>query len=349
MQLSAQEIAQLLNGTVEGDPAVLVSRPSKIEEGGAGTITFLARDHYEEYAYTTTASILLVSHTFQARKPISATLVRVENVYHALNFLLERFGNHLPAATGVDASASVHPQARLGEGVHIGRFTVVEANVQIGAGSYIGDQVFIGKNVTIGRNAVLHPGVKILAACVLGDDCVLHPNVVIGGDGFGFVPQEDGTYKKTTHTGNVVIKDSVEIGANTTIDRATLGSTVIHSGVKIDNLVHIAHNVEIGENTVMAAQAGVAGSTKIGKNCRIGGQVGFAGHLTIAEGTQIQAQSGIASSVKEPNTALFGSPAFGYNDFLKSHAVLKKLPELYKKIAALEKKMNNEMDKMNNE
>ncbi len=337
MQLSAQEIAQLLNGTVEGDPQACVSRPSKIEEGGEGTITFLARDSYEEYAYTTTASVLLVQASFQAKKPISATLIRVENVYNALSLLLEKFGNYLDTSSGIDSTAFVHPDAVLGDQVSVGRFSTIEAHARIGAGSYIGDQVYIGKDVEIGRQVILYPGVKIMNACKIGDYCVLHANVVIGSDGFGFAPQADGSYKKIPHTGNVLIENNVEIGANSAVDRATLGTTIIRSGVKLDNLVHIAHNVEIGENTVIAAQAGVAGSTKIGKNCRIGGQAGFAGHLTIADGTQIQGQSGIASHVKAPNTALFGSPAFAYNDFMKSHTIFKKLPELYKKLLELEK------------
>lgn len=344
MQLSAQEIAQLVNGTVEGDPNVYVNRPSKIEEGGAGTITFLARDNYEEYAYTTTASVLLVSQAFQAKKPITATLVRVENVYNALSSLLEKFGNHLTPSSGVDKTAIVHPEAHLEAQVSVGRFSIIEANARIGTGSYIGDQVYIGAGAEIGEHAIIYPGVKIMSGCKLGHHCVVHPNVVIGSDGFGFVPQQDGSYKKITHTGNVVIEDEVEIGSNTTIDRATLGSTIIRKGVKLDNLVQIAHNVEIGENTVIAAQTGVAGSTKIGKNCRIGGQVGIAGHITIADGTQIQGRSGIASTVKNPNTALFGYPAFAYSDFIRSHAIFKKLPELYKKLLELEKKVENGND-----
>lgn len=344
MQLSALEIAQLLNGTVEGDPAVKVSRPSKIEEGGEGTISFLARDNYEEYAYTTTASVLLVSQAFVPKRPINATLIRVENVYNALSSLLEQFGNQLNSIGSVDKTAFIHPTATLAAQVSVGRFSIVEENVCIGAESYIGDQVYLGKNVEIGKNSIIHTGVKVMNNCKIGDNCVVHPNVVIGSDGFGFAPQADGTYKKIPQTGNVVIENRVEIGAGCTIDRASIGSTIIRSGVKMDNLVQIAHNVEIGENTVIAAQVGVAGSTKIGKNCRIGGQVGFAGHITVADGTQIQGQSGIASSVKTPNSALFGYPAFAYNDFIKSHAVFKKLPELYKKILKLEQKVNRNSD-----
>ncbi len=344
MQLSAREIAQLVNGTVEGDSTVLVNRPSKIEEGGAGSITFLATDKYEDFAYTTTASILLVNQSFQPKMPIAATLIRVADVYTSLTFLLEQFGNHVPTQTGIAKTADVHSSVQLGEQVSIGRLTIVEENVSIGEGSCICDQVYIDKNVSIGKNVTLHPGVRILRDSKIGNNCTIHANAVIGSDGFGFAPQENGTYKKIPQTGNVIIEDNVEIGANTTIDRASIGSTLIRAGVKLDNLIHVAHNVEIGENTVIAAQTGIAGSTKIGKNCRIGGQVGFAGHLTIADGTQIQAQSGIASHVKEENTALFGSPAFAYGDYIKSHVIFKKLPELYKRLLNLER-INNE--KMN--
>ncbi|HMO40020.1 MAG TPA: UDP-3-O-(3-hydroxymyristoyl)glucosamine N-acyltransferase [Saprospiraceae bacterium] len=342
MQLSAQEIAQLLNGSVEGNPDATVSRPSKIEEGGIGTITFLANERYEAYAYTTTASVLLVNRSFQPRQPIAATLIRVDDVYAALSYLLEKFGGQARANAGISAQAAVHESAQIGEEVSIGAFTIVEEGARIGAGCQIAGQVLIGKNVVLGENVILHPGVRILQDCTIGDHCVLHPNVVIGSDGFGFAPQADGTYRKIRHTGNVIIEQHVEIGAGTTIDRATIGATIIRSGVKLDNLIQVAHNVEIGENTVIAAQTGIAGSTKIGKNCRIGGQVGFAGHINIADGTQIQAQSGIASHVTEPNTALFGSPAIPYNSYVRAYAVFKKLPELYKTIAKIERKINSE-------
>ncbi len=340
MQLSALEIAQLLNGSVEGDPEVKVSRPSKIEEGGKGTITFLANDKYEDFAYTTTASVLLVSRDFQPKQPIAATLVRVENVYSSLSLLLEKYGSQIKVSSGISAQAFVHPTAMLGENIAVGMFSVIEEHAKIGAGCQIATQVYIGRNVEIGKNVIIYPGVKIMHDCIIGDNCVIHSNVVIGSDGFGFAPQADGTYQKIPQTGNVLIGNNVEIGAGTTIDRATMGSTVIHAGVKLDNLIQVAHNVEIGENTVIAAQAGIAGSTKIGKNCRIGGQVGFVGHLTIADGTQIQAQSGIASNVKEPNTALFGYPAIPYNDYVRSYAIFKKLPNLYKLLLDLEKKVN---------
>lgn len=339
MQLSAQEIAKILDGSVEGDPEVSVSRPSKIEEGGEGTITFLANPKYEEFAYTTTASVLLVNRSFEPKKQIGATLIRVDDVYSALSTLLENFGGQLDMNAGVSEYASVSASAELGEGVAVGMFSIIEANVKIGTGCKIAAQVFIGKNVQLGKNVTVYPGARILHDSVIGDNCTIHPNVVIGSDGFGFAPQDNGTYKKIPQTGNVIIENDVEIGSNTTIDRATMGSTIIRSGVKLDNLIQVAHNVEIGENTVVAAQTGIAGSTKIGKNCRIGGQVGFAGHLNIADGTQIQAQSGIASHVKEPNTALFGYPAIGYRDYVRSYAVFKKLPDLYRRIAELERQI----------
>jgi len=221
--------------------------------------------------------------------------------------------------------------------VAVGDFSSIGAGSTVGAHSTIHEQVYIGRDVTIGAHTILYPGARILDRCRVGDHCILHPNVVVGSDGFGFTPQEDGSYKKVMHVGNVIIEDKVEIGAQSAIDRGTMGSTIIREGVKMDNLIQVGHNVEIGAHTVIAAQTGIAGSTKIGKHCRIGGQVGFVGHLEIADGTQIQAQSGIASNVKEPNQALFGYPAFSYRDFVRSHAVFKRLPELYKKLNALEK------------
>ncbi|NBC09808.1 MAG: UDP-3-O-(3-hydroxymyristoyl)glucosamine N-acyltransferase [Bacteroidetes bacterium] len=337
MQLSAKKIAALLDGTVEGDPDVKVDRPSKIEEGGEGSISFLGNPKYEEYAYSTTASALLVARDFKPKKPVQATLVRVDNVYGAIAQLLERFGEAYERQPGISGNAAVAKEAQLGEGVTVGAFSSIGAGSTIGAHSIIHDQVYIGRDVTIGAHAILYPGVRILDRCQVGDHCILHSNVVVGSDGFGFTPQEDGSYKKVIHVGNVILEDHVEIGAQSAIDRGTMGSTIIREGVKMDNLIQVGHNVEIGAHTVIAAQTGIAGSTKIGKHCRIGGQVGFVGHLEIADGTQIQAQSGIASDVKEPNQALFGYPAFAYRDFVRSHAVFKRLPELYKKLSALEK------------
>lgn len=338
MQLSAGALAQLLNGSVEGNPDVLVDRPCKIEEGEPGAISFLGNLKYEEYAYTTQASILLVDRDFKAKSPIAATLVRVDNVYAAIQRLLQQFGQATQTAAIISKQAAIHDTAEIGQEVSIGDFAVLSQGVKIGAGSNIGAQVFLGAKVEVGKNVLIYPGVKIYANCKIGDDVILHANVVVGSDGFGFVPQKDGHYEKISHVGNVVIEDQVEIGANSTIDRATMGSTRIKQGVKLDNLVQVGHNVVIGEHTVIAAQTGIAGSTKIGKHCRIGGQVGFVGHVTIADGTQIQAQSGIAGPVKEPGTALFGSPAIAYRDYIRSYAVFKKLPELYKRFNLLEKK-----------
>ncbi len=338
MQISAQELCQLLGGTLEGDPSVVVSRPAKIEEATEGTLTFLANPKYETYAYTTKASILLVSQHFVATQPLAPTLIRLDDVYAAIAFLLEKFDDNTgsPVAT-IDEKTAIHRSANIGENTDIGAFTVIEEGATIGSNCRIAPQVFIGKNVTIGQHVTLHAGVKIYHQSVIGDRCVLHANAVIGGDGFGFAPQADGSYKKVPQIGNVVLENDVEIGANTTIDRATMGSTIVRAGAKIDNLVMIAHNVEIGSHTVIAAQAGIAGSTKIGERCMIGGQTGFVGHIKIADGTRVQAQSGVAAAVETPNTALYGSPAIPYADYLKSYAVFKQLPELNKKIRQLEK------------
>ena len=341
MQITAREIADLLHGTVEGDPQVKVSRPSKIEEGGAGTITFLGNQKYEEYAYKSDASIILVSKDFVPRKEIRSTLIRVENVYAAVATLMNKFGAQQSVSEGISDKAVVHPSAQLGEGVTVGHFTSIGENTRIGRGSQIYDQVYIGKNVEIGEEVILQPGVRIMDGSIVGNYCVLQPNVVIGSDGFGFAPQEDGSYEKIAHLGNVILEDRVDVGSNTTIDRAFIGSTIIRTGTKLDNLIQIGHNVEVGAHTVIAAQAGVAGSAKIGPHCRIGGQVGIVGHVEIAEGTGIQAQSGIAGPVKEPRTQLFGSPAIGYKDYIRSYAVFKKLPELYKRLFQLEKKVND--------
>ncbi len=341
MQISARDLCALLNGKLEGNPDVMVSGPSKIEEGQPGTLTFLANPKYEQYVYTTKASVLLAGTDFNPEKPLNLTIIRVENVYACVALLLEKFGADVSQQKGISKLAFIDDSAQLGEGTSVGHYSVVEKNVKIGKNCTIYPQVFIGEDVVIGENVTLHSGVKIYHKCELGDNITLHSNVVIGADGFGFAPQDDGTFKKVSQIGNVLIEDNVEIGSNTTVDRATMGSTYIRKGVKLDNLIMIAHNVEIGENTVIAAQSGVAGSTKIGKNCMIGGQVGIVGHIQIADFTKIQAQSGIARSIKEPNTAWYGSPAIDYGDFLKAQVVFKKLPDLQKKINELEKIIAN--------
>jgi UDP-3-O-[3-hydroxymyristoyl] glucosamine N-acyltransferase len=338
MEVTAQQLADILGGKIEGDPSVKVSRPGKIETGTEGDICFLGNDRYEEYAYTTSASILLVSNTFVARRAIKPTLIRVENVYNALAFLLDKFGEQTKVTPTVSKLSSIHPSVKLGQNVTIGDFVVVEEGAEIGDEVVLMAQVFVGKNAKIGDFTLLYPGVKIYRETQIGAHCVFHAGVVIGSDGFGFVPQADGRYKKITHTGNVVIEDEVELGSNTVIDRATIGSTIVRRGVKLDNLIQVAHNVEIGENTVIAALTGIGGSTKIGKNVRVGGQTGFAGHLRIGDNVQIQGQSGI-SNHQADGAKLYGTPAFDYHSYLRSFSIFKKLPALAKKVQELEKLM----------
>lgn len=341
MKVTAQAICQILNGEIEGNPEVIITHPSKIEEGEEGSICFLANPKYENYAYTTKASALLVSKDFEAQESISATLIRVDDVRQSVAILLQQFSQYQKQtpknANDTNITSGVDKNATIGQNTTIGLFTIVRAGSIIGDNCTLHEQVFIGENVKIGNNVELFTGVKIMHNCVIGDNCVIHPNTVIGSDGFGYAPQKDGSFQKVPQIGNVVIGNDVEIGANTVIDRATMGSTVIKNGVKLDNLIQIAHNVEVGENTAIAAQAGVAGSVKIGKNCMIGGQVGIAGHLMIADETKIQAQSGIAGSIKKPNTAVYGSPAFNYNEYVRSHIVFRSLPRMEKRLRALER------------
>ncbi|MCB0704509.1 MAG: UDP-3-O-(3-hydroxymyristoyl)glucosamine N-acyltransferase [Saprospiraceae bacterium] len=337
MQVTAGQIAALVNGKVEGDPDTPITAPSKIEEGGPGTISFLANPKYEHFAYQTKASALLVSEDFEPKEKITATLIRVQDVYQSLAVLLKHYESmNASAQSGQSELAFVHASAKLDPSVEVGPFSNIEAGVQIGAGTRISPQVYLGPNVQIGKGCILYPGVRVYRDCVIGDYCILHSNAVIGSDGFGFVPKADGTYEKIAQVGNVTLGERVEIGANTVVDRATMGSTRILDGAKLDNLIQIAHNVEIGENTVIAAQAGIAGSTKVGKNVMIGGQAGFVGHIEIADGVRIQAQSGIAAAIKEPGTAVYGSPAIPYKDYLRSYSVFRKLPALQEQIRQLE-------------
>lgn len=341
MKVSAKKLAQILNGTIEGKPEVEVFGPSKIEEGLEGTISFLSNPKYESFAYTTNSSILLVSKDFKPTAPIKATLIRVDDVYASVAILLDHFGKKEHGFKGISEHAFVDESAELAEDIAVGTFSVINKNANIGAGTVLYPQVFIDENVKIGKGCILYPGVKVYRDCEIGDDCILHANVVIGSDGFGFAPQEDGSFKKVPQIGNVVVESNVEIGANTVIDRATMGSTVIRSGAKLDNLIQIAHNVEVGQNTAIAAQAGIAGSTKIGENCLIGGQAGFVGHIQIADGTKVQAQSGINKSIKKENTAIYGSPAMPYNEYLRSYAVFRRLPDLSRQISDLKKVIEN--------
>ena len=337
MEITALQLATLLGGTIEGDPSVTVNRPGKIDTGQPQEICFLGNDAYEEFAYTTKASILLVPNTFQPREKITSTLIRVENVYTSLAFLLEKFSqSQQTTAATISKNVVIDPSVKMGQNVGVGDFVIIEEGVTIGDNCRIYGQVFIGKNSVIGSESTLYAGVKICYDSHIGSKCIIHSGVVIGSDGFGFAPQSDGTYKKIHHVGNVVIEDNVEIGANTTVDRGSIGSTIIRRGVKLDNLIQVAHNVEIGENTVIAAQTGIAGSTKIGRNCRIGGQVGFGGHLIIGDNVEIQGHSGITAS--QPNGAkLYGFPAFNYMSFLRSFAIFKKLPDLMKRLVELER------------
>lgn len=326
MELTAQTISDHLGGEIVGDSQIKVNSVARIEQGKPGNLCFLANPKYEQYLYTTKASIVLINKSFEPTAPVSSTLIKVDDAYQAIASLLDLF-NTLKAQqkSGRSFSAKIAWCAKIGKKVYVGAHSYVGKKSVVGEGSQIYPQVYIGEFVTIGKNCILYPGVKIYAGCKIGDNCILHSNVVIGSDGFGFAPTPDGSYKKIPQTGNVVIEDNVEIGANTVIDRATMGSTVIEKGVKLDNLIQIAHNVVVGSNTVMAAQCGIAGSTKIGKNCMFGGQVGIAGHLTIADNTKIGAQAGIMSNIKEEGKTLLGSPALDAKEFMKAYSIFRKL------------------------
>lgn len=341
MEFSVQQIAELLEGEVEGNKNAMVSSLSKIEEGKKGTLSFLANPQYTPHIYETEATAVIVNKDFIAEKSISTTLIRVADAYQSFGKLLEIYNQFKNNQTGIDQTANIDETARIEEDVFVGALVYIGKNTTIGKGVKIHPQCFIGDNVSIGDNSILHAGVQVFSDCIIGKDCTLQGSVIIGSDGFGFAPNSEGQYNKVPQIGNVIIEEHVEIGANTTIDRATLGSTIIRKGVKLDNLIQIAHNVEIGENTVIAAQAGIAGSTKIGKNCMIGGQVGIVGHISIADEVKIAAQSGIASSIKEVGAIIQGSPAFGIGDYKRSYVFFKKLPELYKRIQELEKELTS--------
>lgn len=336
MEFSAQQISDLLKGTVEGNSSIVVNRLSKIEEGETGSLSFLANPKYIPFIYTTRASLVIVSKDFKPEQPVSCTLIRVDDPYKSFATLLEMYNQIKKDKKGIEAHSFVSSTARIGKDVYIASFAYIGNNAVIGDHVKIYPQAFIGDNVTIGNNTTIYPGVKIYSDCNVGSHCTLHAGVIIGADGFGFAPNSEG-YEKVAQIGNVIIEDHVEIGAGTCIDRATLGSTFIRKGVKLDNLIQIAHNVDIGENTVIAAQTGIAGSTKVGKNCMIGGQVGIVGHLTIADGVKIAAQSGIGTSLTTPNEIVQGSPAFNISDYKRTYVVFKKLPLLEKRISELEK------------
>ena len=338
MIFTARQIAGILNGTVDGNPDAQVSTVSKIEEGAPGSLSFLANPKYTDYIYSTKASAVIVGKDFKPQQQLSTTLIRVDDAYQSFAKLLEYYNKLNKDKKGREEQSYVSPSAKIGNNTYIGAFVYVGENAVIGDNTKLYPGTYIGDDVKVGTNTTLFQGVKIYHGCVIGNDCTLHAGVVIGGDGFGFAPNAESNYSKVPQIGNVVIEDRVEIGANTTIDRATLGSTIIRKGVKLDNLIQIAHNVEIGENTVIAAQTGVAGSTKIGKNCMIGGQVGIIGHITIGDKVMIAAQSGIGSNLKD-GEIVQGSPAFGVGEYKRSYVVFRKLPELNAKIAELEKKL----------
>ena len=337
MEFTAQQIAAFLRGTVEGDPEVKVSNFSKIEEGKPGTLTFLANPKYEHHIYHTEASIVLVNQDFTPTEPIHTTLIRVENAYTALAQLLNMVEQAKSKKSGVDSTAFIAPTASVGEDCYIGNMAYIGERVKLGNNCQVYPFAYIGDNVEIGDNTILYPHVTVYHDCRIGQHCILHAGSVIGADGFGFAPEGE-QYKKIPQLGNVVIEDNVEIGANTTIDRAVMDSTIIRQGAKLDNLIQIAHNVEVGENTVMAAQVGIAGSVKVGKHCMFGGQVGLAGHIQIADDVTLGAQAGVISSVKEATT-LLGAPAIQARNFMRSSAIFNRLPELYRTIGQLQREV----------
>jgi UDP-3-O-[3-hydroxymyristoyl] glucosamine N-acyltransferase len=338
MQFTAQQIASLLNGTVEGDPSVAVNQLAKIEEATPGTLSFLANPKYEPFLYTTNASIVIVNNDQVLAEAVKATLIRVENAYSSFSVLLEAYNTIKLDKSGIEQPCFIHPSAQIGENVYIGAFAYIGPGVKLGDKSKVYPNTYIGDNVTIGQNTTLFAGVKVYFDCVLGDNVIVHSGAIIGSDGFGFAPNPDGTYNKISQIGNVILEDNVEVGSNTTIDRATMGSTVIHKGAKLDNLLQIAHNVEIGSNTVIAAQTGISGSTKVGDNCVVGGQVGMVGHINIANGSQIMAKSGINKNIIEEGKKWGGTPFFGpYMENLRNESAASRLPALEKRVIELEK------------
>ena len=340
MEFSAEQIAGILNGEIVGNPQVIVNALAKIEEGHSGALSFLSNPKYEEYIYKTASSVCIVNKTFEPSKtlPETLTLVKVEDAYACFAKLLEVYSQMNKKQPKIEHPSFIASTATIGDGLYLGAFAYIGDNTKIGSNVSIYPNAYIGENVVIGDGTVVHPGATIYAECKIGSNCIIHAGVIIGADGFGFAPDENGEYHKVPQIGNVILEDNVEVGSNTTIDRATMGSTIIRRGVKIDNLCQIAHNVEIGRNTAMAAQVGIAGSAKIGEHVMIGGQAGISGHLHIADGTKIVAQSGSPSSVKKANT-LMGSPGIPIDDFKKSYFGFRKLPYILTKLQELDKKI----------
>ena len=340
MEFTALQISDLLQGTVEGDGTVKVNRLAKIEEGVPGALSFLANPKYTPYIYSTNSSVVIVSNDFVAEEPVKSTLIRVADPYAGFAKLLELYNQIVRDKKGIEQPSFIADSAKTGTDCYVGAFAYLGNNVKLGDRVKVYPNAYVGDNVIIGNDTTIFAGVKIYSDCIIGNNCTLHAGVIIGADGFGFAPGS-GSYNKVAQIGNVVIEDNVEIGAGTTIDRATLGSTYIRKGVKLDNLIQVAHNVDIGENTVIAAQTGIAGSTKIGRDCLIGGQVGIVGHLTIADNTRIAAQSGVGTSITQPGQIIQGSPAFPISDYRRTYVVFKKLPDLDKKIQELEKALSD--------
>lgn len=336
MEFTAQAIAEFLGGQIEGNPDVKVTTVSKIEEGKPGTLAFLANPKYTPYIYSTEASVVLVNKDFVPEQPVSATLIRVSNSYEAFAALLDLYVQSKPQMKGIENPSYIHSSATIGEDIYLGAFSYVAEGVRIGSNVKIYPNTYIGRNVTIGNDTIIYPGVTIYEDCRIGSGCIIHAGAVIGADGFGFASQDDSNYKKIPQIGNAILEDYVEIGANATVDRATMGSTILRKGVKIDDHVHIAHNVEVGENTVMAAQTGVAGSTKIGSKCMFGGQVGVSPHIKIADGVMAGAQAGISGDIRKSGSVVLGSPAFDIAKQRRAMAVYKNLPQLIKRIDELE-------------
>ncbi len=339
MEITVGQIAAMIGGIVEGDDSIVITGPSKIEEGEQGTITFLSNPKYEQYLYKTNASAALVRLDFRPKEKLSLTLIKVDNVQLSVQQLMNKFVQKISFDEAIAKQTSIHESSTIGKNVHIGEFSVVSRGASIDQGTSIYTQVYIGEDVKIGKNCTIYPGVKLMSKTIVGDNCIIHSNTVLGADGFGFSKNKNGEFKKIPQIGNVVIEDNVEIGGSCVIDRATMGTTLIKKGVKLDNLVHIAHNVVIDKNTAIAGQCGIAGSAKIGKDVLMGGQVGVAGHIKVADGTQIQAKSGIAGNIKKKNTKLYGYPAIDYGDYLRAYAGFKQLPSLLKRIQDLEKKI----------
>lgn len=337
MKFTASEIAALINGKVEGNPDIQIHKLSKIEQGEPGSIAFLGNPKYTHYIYNTLASVVIVNDDFIPEQKLECTLIRVENAYNAFAMMLDAYNQIRQNKTGISKLAYIPETASVGANCYVAEFVSIGENVEVGDNAKIYPGAVIGDNVTIGKGTIIYAGVKIYNDCSVGANCTLHAGVVIGADGFGFAPQSDNHYQKVAQIGNVIIEDNVEIGANTTIDRATLGSTIIRKGAKIDNLIQIAHNVEIGENTVIAAQTGIAGSAKIGRNCMIAGQVGIIGHLEIGDNVKIAAQSGISTTVP-PDSIIMGSPAFDISAYRKSYVYFRNLPKLVNRLEKLEKK-----------